>query len=45
MKRLERWLPDSLKSQFVTLNESGNKRSLHLKELPYVFTELALRTE
>lgn len=30
---------DYLKSQFVTLNESGNKRGLHIKKMPYVFTE------
>lgn len=28
-----------LKSQFVTLNESGNKRGLHIKKMPYAFTE------
>lgn len=28
-----------LKSQFVTLNENGNKRGLHIKKLPYAFTE------
>ena len=33
-------VPDAfLKSQFVTLNESGNKRGLHVKKLPYAFTE------
>ena len=32
-------VPDSLKSQIVTLNERGNKRGLHLKKLPYAFTE------
>lgn len=31
-------IPESLKSQFVTLNESGNKRGLH-KKMPYAFTE------
>ena len=30
---------DRLKSQFVTLNEKGNKRGLHIKKLPYAFTE------
>ncbi len=30
---------DGLKSQFVTLNEAGNKRGLHIKKLPYAFTE------
>lgn len=28
-----------LKSQIVTLNESGNKRGMHLKKMPYAFTE------
>lgn len=28
-----------LKSQFVTLNGSGNKRGLHIKKMPYAFTE------
>ncbi len=28
-----------IKSQFVTLNESGNKRGLHIKKMPYAFTE------
>ena len=27
------------KSQIVTLNESGNKRGLHIKKMPYAFTE------
>ena len=30
---------DYLKSQFVTLNERGNKRGLHIKKMPYAFTE------
>ena len=30
---------DFLKSQIVTLNESGNKRGLHIKKMPYAFTE------
>ena len=30
---------DYLKSQFATLNENGNKRGLHIKKLPYAFTE------
>ncbi len=30
---------DCLKSQIVTLNEAGNKRGLHVKKLPYAFTE------
>ena len=32
-------IPDSLKSQNVILNESGNKRGLHMKKMPYAFTE------
>lgn len=28
-----------LKSQIATLNEQGNKRGMHIKKLPYVFTE------
>ncbi|HJJ44266.1 MAG TPA: ORF6N domain-containing protein [Methanocorpusculum sp.] len=32
-------LPECLKSQFVTLNSSDNKRDLHIKKLPYAFTE------
>lgn len=32
-------LPLALKSQFATLNESGNKRGLHMKKYPYAFTE------
>lgn len=30
---------DCLKSQFATLNEHGNRRGLHIKKLPYAFTE------
>jgi hypothetical protein len=30
---------DRLKSQFVTLNESGNNRGMHIKKMPYAFTE------
>ena len=30
---------ECLKSQIATLNENGNKRGLHIKKLPYVFTE------
>lgn len=30
---------DFLKSQIATLNENGNKRGLHIKKLPFVFTE------
>ena len=30
---------DYLKSQIATLNENGNKRGLHIKKLPFVFTE------
>lgn len=32
-------LPERLKSQFVTLNSSGNKRGHNIKKLPYAFTE------
>ena len=32
-------LPDSLKSQNVTLNESGNRRGMHIKKMPNAFTE------
>ena len=32
-------IPDSSKSQIVTLNESGNKRGSNVKKLPYAFTE------
>ena len=32
-------LPDSLKSQIVILNESGNKRGMHIKKMPNAFTE------
>ena len=32
-------IPACLKSQIVTLNENGNKRGLHIKKLPYAFTE------
>lgn len=28
-----------LKSQFATLNEQGNKRGMHMKKMPYAFTE------
>ena len=30
---------NSLKSQIATLNENGNRRGLHIKKLPYAFTE------
>ena len=30
---------DCLKSQIVTLNENENKRGMHIKKLPYAFTE------
>ena len=30
---------DCLKSKFATLNENGNKRGLHIKKMPYAFTE------
>ena len=32
-------IPESLKSQNVILNESGNKRGMHIKKMPYAFTE------
>ncbi|SCY14287.1 ORF6N domain-containing protein [Lachnospiraceae bacterium XBB2008] len=32
-------IPISLRSQFATLNEDGNKRGAHRKYLPYAFTE------
>lgn len=35
----EEEIPESLKSHFVTLNKSKNKRGLHIKKMPYVFTE------
>ncbi len=35
----EEEVPDSLRSQFATLNEDGNRRGAHRKYLPYVFTE------
>ena len=35
----EEEMTESLRSQIVTLNESGNKRGAHRKYLPYVFTE------
>ncbi len=28
-----------LKSKISTLNEQGNKRGMHMKKLPYAFTE------
>ena len=30
---------DSLKSQFATLNVSENKRGMHIKKMPFAFTE------
>ena len=30
---------DFLKSKISTLNEHGNKRGMHMKKLPYAFTE------
>ena len=37
---LKEEIPESfLKSQIATLNEIGNKRGLHIKKLPYAFTE------
>lgn len=35
----EKEIPPCLKSQIVTLNESGNKRGQHIKKLPHAFTE------
>ena len=32
-------LPISLKSQIVILNDRGNKRGLHIKKMPFAFTE------
>ncbi|WP_405330005.1 ORF6N domain-containing protein [Fibrobacter sp.] len=32
-------LPNSLISQIVILNENGNKRGLHIKKMPFAFTE------
>ena len=32
-------VPDRLKSQFATLNGSKNKRGMHIKKMPYAFTE------
>ena len=32
-------IPESLKSQVVTLNERGNRLGLHIKKMPYAFTE------
>ena len=32
-------IPYSLKSQFATLNINENKRGMHIKKLPYAFTE------
>jgi len=32
-------IPERLKSQIATLNQSGNKRGLHIKKMPYAFTE------
>ncbi|MGN0419063.1 MAG: ORF6N domain-containing protein [Acetatifactor sp.] len=36
---LQIMVEDFLKSQIATLNENGNKRGLHIKKLPYAFTE------
>ena len=32
-------IPDSLKSQNVILNDSGNRREMHIKKMPNAFTE------
>ena len=39
MFQLTREETQSLRSQFVTLNNSGSKRGKHLKFMPYAFTE------
>ena len=36
---IESEIPTSLKSQFATLNISENKRGLHIKKMPFAFTE------
>ena len=36
---VESEIPDSLKSQFATLNINENKRGMHIKKMPYAFTE------
>ena len=39
-------IPDEfLKSQIATLNESGNNRGLHIKKMPYAFTDWKKNTE
>ena len=38
-RNIARFPEDFLKSQIATLNENGNKRGLHIKKLPYAFTE------
>ena len=38
-RNIVRFPEDFLKSQIATLNENGNKRGLHIKKLPFVFTE------
>lgn len=35
----ENEIPECLKSQFATLNISENKRGMHIKKMPYAFTE------
>lgn len=35
----ENEIPECLKSQFATLNTSENKRGMHIKKMPYAFTE------
>ena len=35
----ENEIPECLKSQFATLNINENKRGMHIKKLPYAFTE------
>jgi len=31
-------LPESLKSKYLTLNKSGNKRGQHFKKMPFAFS-------
>ena len=35
----ENEIPNCLKSQFATLNTNENKRGMHIKKMPYAFTE------
>ena len=38
-RNITRFPEDFLKSQIATLNENGNRRGLHIKKLPFAFTE------